>query len=484
MEHIRHGQMLKEEPIFNPEPPLDQDNLLFMIQSSVNSDSLEKINRILRQIELLSDVEKLILYLKLPGSEEISIDPLRCPLNPLGSRSELQQTLAWIRTHLEPDREVSLPKQDVYEEYLVYCSANGVKPLSTADFGKIMKQAFPEVKPRRLGVRGQSRYCYAGLRKKVKLECPKPPNPEARPENPSREPVARWAADELDAADQMSISTVLGWARDMFGRKFQSVAALAELISSLPENGKLDHNESETGSLSPNSKSAPVGRGGKRKCSTLPMENRRGRGGKRGRPPNIKQDGRIPSVHDNRENENQYYPPGGSQGFVNSSGIHVKRDICDNDNRVSDQTTLCSDPLLSDASAPSLPLEGLQASQETVLSNNAASPMCTMSGQGENPPGPVDLELGNHCSGAKPGEAQSHASQLSQLRILLENNLTTATEEEVQSSSKHVSFEDEVPASPNTRRRAFNFTPISPRQTPVASPFVSPRQTPVHMRPQ
>ena len=64
-----------------------------------------------------------------------------------------------------------------------------------------------------------------------------------------------------------------------------------------------------------------------------------------------------------------------------------------------------------------------------------------MSGQGENPPGPVDLELGNHCSGAKPGEAQSHASQLSQLRILLENNLTTATEEEVQSSSKHVSFE-------------------------------------------
>lgn len=60
-----------------------------------------------------------------------------------------------------------------------------------------------------------------------------------------------------------------------------------------------------------------------------------------------------------------------------------------------------------------------------------------------------------------------------------------------------------VPPSPNTRRRAFNFTPISPRLTPdvpaspgasgagqlrqllstaggdVNSPFVSPRQTPV-----
>lgn len=47
-----------------------------------------------------------------------------------------------------------------------------MKALSTADFGKVMKQVYPKVRPRRLGTRGNSKYCYAGLRKRVKLEAP------------------------------------------------------------------------------------------------------------------------------------------------------------------------------------------------------------------------------------------------------------------------------------------------------------------------
>jgi hypothetical protein len=39
-----------------------------------------------------------------------------------------------------------------------------------------MKQVYPHVRPRRLGTRGNSRYCYAGLRKKVKLEEPCTPD--------------------------------------------------------------------------------------------------------------------------------------------------------------------------------------------------------------------------------------------------------------------------------------------------------------------
>ena len=53
-----------------------------------------------------------------------------------------------------------------------YCNVNNLKALSTADFGKVMKQVYPQVRPRRLGTRGNSRYCYAGLKKKVKLEEP------------------------------------------------------------------------------------------------------------------------------------------------------------------------------------------------------------------------------------------------------------------------------------------------------------------------
>ena len=56
---------------------------------------------------------------------------------------------------------------------------NNLKALSTADFGKVMKQVYPQVRPRRLGTRGNSRYCYAGLKKKVKLE--EPTTPECIP---------------------------------------------------------------------------------------------------------------------------------------------------------------------------------------------------------------------------------------------------------------------------------------------------------------
>lgn len=66
---------------------------------------------------MLSCIEKLLLYLKLPTESKESIDPLRQPLNPLGSRSEISQTSTWIKTHLVEDPELSLQKKGVYNEY-------------------------------------------------------------------------------------------------------------------------------------------------------------------------------------------------------------------------------------------------------------------------------------------------------------------------------------------------------------------------------
>lgn len=57
-----------------------------------------------------------------------------------------------------------------------YCNLNNIKALSTADFGKVMKQVFPGVRPRRLGQRGASKYCYSGLRKKWALDPPSLPD--------------------------------------------------------------------------------------------------------------------------------------------------------------------------------------------------------------------------------------------------------------------------------------------------------------------
>lgn len=102
----------------------------------------------------------------------LSTDPLRQPQNPLGARSEINHTINWVRSHLEPDPNVSIPKKDVYDDYIAFCARVNIKPLSTADFGKVMKQVFPSVRPRRLGTRGHSRYCYAAMRKATKLDPP------------------------------------------------------------------------------------------------------------------------------------------------------------------------------------------------------------------------------------------------------------------------------------------------------------------------
>ncbi|XP_030829042.1 DNA-binding protein RFX7-like isoform X2 [Strongylocentrotus purpuratus] len=90
-------------------------------------------------------------------------------------RMDQMTAVNWVRSHIEESPDTSLPKQEVYEEYRTFCENSGHRPLSTADFGKIIKGVFPAVQARRLGTRGNSRYCYSGMRKKLELTSPSLP---------------------------------------------------------------------------------------------------------------------------------------------------------------------------------------------------------------------------------------------------------------------------------------------------------------------
>ena len=83
---------------------------------------------------------------------------------------DLAQTYCWIRSHFLEDSSVSLPKQEVYEDYKRFCLSSKFDALCVADFGKAMKHVFPSVKPRRLGQRGNSKYCYSGLKKNFNID--------------------------------------------------------------------------------------------------------------------------------------------------------------------------------------------------------------------------------------------------------------------------------------------------------------------------
>lgn len=135
--------------------------------------------------------------------------------------TEVIQTYTWIQSHLEEDISVSIPKHEVYDEYRAYCDANKFEKLCVADFGKAMKHIFPQVKPRRLGQRGNSKYCYSGLRKKILVDAPELPvldtseykyRNEERENNPKKNVLG----------DDIVWNVILEWVEKTFNRKFKN----------------------------------------------------------------------------------------------------------------------------------------------------------------------------------------------------------------------------------------------------------------------
>ncbi|KFV72552.1 DNA-binding protein RFX5, partial [Struthio camelus australis] len=138
-----------------------------------------------QDVQKFSDNDKLYLYLQLPSGpslgEKSSLD-----LSSL-STAEYMHACNWIRNHLEEHTDTCLPKQDVYDAYKRYCDNLCCRPLSAANFGKIIREIFPNIKARRLGGRGQSKYPSAhtaglgshgshGIRRKTVVSLPPLPS--------------------------------------------------------------------------------------------------------------------------------------------------------------------------------------------------------------------------------------------------------------------------------------------------------------------
>ncbi|XP_071375849.1 DNA-binding protein RFX7-like [Centroberyx affinis] len=158
--------------------------LQFKIKNSICKSVQSKVDNILQDVEKFTDIEKLYLYLKLPSgpsngndkrteNQRGSSTPGLCDQSSMSSsRTQQMYAFNWIRNHLEEHPETSLPKQEVYDEYKSYCDNLGYNPLSAADFGKIMKNVFPNMKARRLGMRGKSKYPLILIKvKSVKPSC-------------------------------------------------------------------------------------------------------------------------------------------------------------------------------------------------------------------------------------------------------------------------------------------------------------------------
>lgn len=84
-----------------------------------------------------------------------------------------------------------------------------------------MKQVFPEIRPRRLGTRGHSRYCYAAMRKATKLDPPKLPDIGLNAN----------MADFNGIMDEDSWKIIKMWAEGLLNATFDSLKDLATHIT-------------------------------------------------------------------------------------------------------------------------------------------------------------------------------------------------------------------------------------------------------------
>lgn len=80
---------------------------------------------------------------------------------------------SWLMENYEVEEDHNVPRSSMYAHYLKYCQQQGVRPVNSASFGKLIRSVFPDLKTRRLGTRGQSKYHYCGVRVR-------------NPQNPSR----------------------------------------------------------------------------------------------------------------------------------------------------------------------------------------------------------------------------------------------------------------------------------------------------------
>ncbi|EDO41435.1 predicted protein, partial [Nematostella vectensis] len=186
-------------------------------------------------VQQLSDTEKLLLYLRLPGescSETKDEFEQNQGLPISTTRAEQTQAFHWIRCHLEEcDNSSTLPKHEVYDEYKAYCeSMSASRTLSAPDFGKIIKCVFPRVKARRLGTRGNSKYCYSGIQRKKNVKPPTLPSLQI-PAN-GGQGNGMNGGDKIEEDQTLSAACLLvcEWANKLLGRVFTTLIELARFL--------------------------------------------------------------------------------------------------------------------------------------------------------------------------------------------------------------------------------------------------------------
>jgi hypothetical protein len=120
-------------------------------------------------------------------------------ISAISDRTKSTFVSRWLIENYEAAEGHSVLRSELYGHYLDYCQANGLGGVNAASFGKLLRGVFSEITTRRLGMRGQSKYHYCGIR---------PRDPQAFSSRSAAASAAAAVADYGDdfAMDEESLS--------------------------------------------------------------------------------------------------------------------------------------------------------------------------------------------------------------------------------------------------------------------------------------
>ena len=115
--------------------------------------------------------------------------------------------LIWLMNSCITDAESYVPRGRIFAQYAASCAQNQLKPLSQATLGKLIRALFPYLKTRRLGMRGQSKYHYCGLKLVTNLVAPNDltPNTSSANDTPGTIVSNSGTASSQSNADNITI---------------------------------------------------------------------------------------------------------------------------------------------------------------------------------------------------------------------------------------------------------------------------------------
>ncbi|XP_065607623.1 DNA-binding protein RFX5 [Cyrtonyx montezumae] len=205
----------------------ESGTLLQKLRGNISKTVQNKVDAILQDVQKFSDSDKLYLYLQLPSGPSLG-DRSSLDLSLL-SAAEYMHACNWIRNHLEEHADTCLPKQDVYDAYRQYCDNLCCHPLCAANFGKIIREIFPNIKARRLGGRGQSKYCYSGIRRKTVVSLPPLPSLDLKvteTQHTELTDLQSYTSEVMEAACALTCD----WAEKILKRSFNNIVEVAQFL--------------------------------------------------------------------------------------------------------------------------------------------------------------------------------------------------------------------------------------------------------------